>query len=81
MTSTVWTEKVFLQLTPGTGFVSVSNTRAAFALLTTRWPVTSGKAFWAAQEICLAAMDNRTAHEQARMAFIAAAQEASVTID
>jgi len=35
----------------------------------------------AAQEICLAAMDNRTSHEQARMAFIAAAQEASITID
>ncbi|MFP3547171.1 DUF982 domain-containing protein [Rhizobium sp. SIMBA_035] len=79
MASTGWTEKVFLQLRPGMGFVSVANTRAAFNLLTTRWPVTSGKAFWAAQEICLAALDGRVSHEHARQAFISAAMEAKIT--
>jgi hypothetical protein len=76
-----WSDKVFLQLKPGSGFVSVSNTRAAFNLLTTRWPVTSGKSFWAAQEICLAALDSRTPHDDARRAFIAAAREAKITVD
>lgn len=81
MTLAGWSKTVVVQIRPRSGFIPVSNTRTAFDLLISRWPVTSGKAFWAAQEICLAAMDRRVPHEDARLAFIAAATEANIAMD
>lgn len=76
-----WSKIVVVQIRPRSGFIPVSNMRTAFDLLISQWPVTSGKAFWAAQEICLAAMDRRVPHEDARLAFIAAAKEANIAMD
>jgi hypothetical protein len=75
-----WAIIVELQLRPGARFEVITGTRAAFTLLTTRWPSTSGQAFFRAQELCLAALDNRMTHEVARAAFIAAAREAGLSM-
>jgi hypothetical protein len=75
-----WTTIVELQLRPGARSVVITGTREAFTFLTDRWPTTSGRAFWRAQEVCLAALDNRMEHEAARSAFIAAAREAGLSI-
>ncbi|NLS06962.1 DUF982 domain-containing protein [Rhizobium sp. P32RR-XVIII] len=42
-----------------------------------RWS-TFGPAFFRAQNVCQAALDDRTSHEAARTAFIAAAREAGL---
>ena len=77
-----WTTIVELQLRPGARLFVITGTSAAFTLLTDRWPKTSGSSFWRAQEVCLAALDNsnKTTHEVARAAFIAAAREAGLWI-
>jgi hypothetical protein len=76
----VWTKEVTLRFTSTSREVVISGTRAAFKLLSTRWPVTSGAKFWAAQEVCLAALDGRASDEEARGAFIEAAAEAKIRV-
>ncbi|NLS08298.1 DUF982 domain-containing protein [Rhizobium sp. P32RR-XVIII] len=72
-----WATNVELQLRPGARFDAITGTRAALTLLTTRWS-TFGPAFFRAQNVCQAALDDRTSHEAARTAFIAAAREAGL---
>ena len=50
----------------------------AWKVMTERWPVVGGKAFWPAQELCLFAMERKTNPEEARSAFVEAAKEAGL---
>lgn len=76
-----WSCDVLLQFSATSSAVVVSESWTASRILLTRWPTTSGTAFWAAQEICLAATESRASHEEARQAFVEAAREALVLLE
>ncbi|MBM7045702.1 DUF982 domain-containing protein [Rhizobium lusitanum] len=65
---------------PGNTRTAVTNVVDAVGCLTLRWPVTSGQYYWAAQETCLAVFDGSKSANDARSAFLRAANEADVIV-
>lgn len=60
---------------------TVTSTREALKLLFTAWPVAEGKAYFSALEVCDGVAIGKASPEDARLAFIAAADEAKVPYD
>lgn len=60
---------------------TVATTRDALTLLTTAWPVAEGEAFLAALGACGAVVTGAATPEEARLAFLAAADEAKVAYE
>jgi hypothetical protein len=58
----------------------ISSPAEARTLLTTRWPVTSGRAFFRALEVFTAVAEGTRTLEDARMALLDAADEAGVPV-
>ncbi|MDM9645880.1 DUF982 domain-containing protein [Rhizobium sp. S163] len=56
-------------------------TREALKMLFTAWPVAEGKAYFSALEVCDGVAIGKASPEDARLAFIAAADEAKVPYD
>jgi hypothetical protein len=66
--------------TPDDSLTTVSNVVEAAECLTLRWPVASGHYYWAAQDTCLAVFDGSKSAQDARSAFLRAANEADVVV-
>ena len=60
---------------------TVATTRDALNLLTTGWPVAKGRSFVAAKEACEAVMTGSATPEDARLAFLAAADDAKIAYE
>ncbi|WEX74215.1 DUF982 domain-containing protein [Sinorhizobium numidicum] len=73
-----WNECVPVRLPNETAVHMVSNTRQAAELLAKSWPVSHGKAYENAIEVCLAVLERDYPSYIARAAFVAAAKEAQV---
>ena len=58
----------------------VSNAAEAARILLEEWPVDEGEAFVAAKTLCLAALEGKADPEEARKAFLLAADEADVFV-
>jgi hypothetical protein len=60
---------------------TVATTADALKMLTTTWPVAYGKAFLTALEVCEAVTTGTATPEDARLAFLEAADEAKVVYE
>jgi hypothetical protein len=60
---------------------TVASAREALRLLFNGWPVAEGKAYFSALQICDGAALGNASPEEARLAFLAAADEAKVPYD
>jgi hypothetical protein len=60
---------------------TIATTRDALTLLTTAWPVAEGKAYVAAIDACEAVITGAATPENARLAFLAAADDAKVVYE
>ena len=59
---------------------TISSTAEAARVLLDDWPVDEGTAWSRAQQKCLAALEGGVDHEEARQAFLKAAEEAGVFV-
>jgi len=59
---------------------TISSTAEAARVLLEDWPVDEGSAWDTAQRKCLAALEGGIDHEEARQAFLKAAEEAGVFV-
>lgn len=76
----LWSKPVtFETLTLGV-YRTISSTSEAAGVLLYGWPTDEGSAFQAAQEKCLAVLEQGADPEEARQAFLLAANEADVFI-
>ncbi|MBY5682670.1 DUF982 domain-containing protein [Rhizobium leguminosarum] len=78
MNDDLWDKPIELMIENSDHFRSIRGTRDAMACLMTSWPTKGGKAFSAARRACLAAIDGKVASEEAKLAFIRAAEEAGI---
>jgi hypothetical protein len=60
---------------------TITSTREAFWMLFNVWPVAEGKAYFSALELCDGVSIGRISPEEARLAFLAAAEEAKLPYD
>jgi hypothetical protein len=60
---------------------AVTSTREALRMLFTVWPVAEGRAYFSALELCDGVAVGNASPEEARLAFLAAAEEAKVPYD
>lgn len=58
--------------------ITVRSAKQAFDLLSTRWPVSDGKAYIAALEACEGVDDGHVSDESARVLFLLALKEADI---
>ena len=75
-----WSKGVELELHGVGSYRTVKSTEDAARCLLAHWPRGKGKAYTAAQEACLSALDGATSPDIAREAFIAAALAAKIHI-
>lgn len=75
-----WDEPVTMETLTLGRYQSVSSAAEAALILLDEWPVAEGKAFLAAQSACLMAMEGTATPDEARTAFLAAADEAGVYV-
>ncbi|WP_046117581.1 DUF982 domain-containing protein [Ensifer aridi] len=75
-----WNECVPVRMPNDTKIHMVSNTRQAAELLMKHWPISRGKAYENAVEVCQAALERDYPSYMARAAFVAAAKEARVIL-
>jgi len=75
-----WSDGVVIQLSFRGPNRFVSDTRRATEILLFQWPVSGGKALYAAKEACRDVMMRIKPPDHARAAFIAAANEAGLNI-
>jgi len=59
---------------------TISSTAEAARVLLEDWPVDEGSAFLRAKSTCLSALEGGIDHEEARQAFLTAAEEAGVFV-
>ncbi|KAB1087875.1 DUF982 domain-containing protein [Neorhizobium galegae] len=77
----VWSEPVEIELGSIGSYRVISDTEQAAEALLFRWPVDKGKAFTSAKRVCLAVLEGENeTFEDARNAFLAAAEEADVSV-
>lgn len=81
MDSVQWVHPIMIICKKSGQLHAVTNTREALDMLLQYWPVSEGKAFFGALEICAGVADGRATKEQARQAFIDAAHEAKVPVE
>ena len=75
-----WKKSVELDLASAGGLRVVRSTDDAARCLLYKWPDQTSKAYHRAKGMCLDALEGRKADEEARQAFIDAAQEARIRI-
>lgn len=75
-----WSDGVELELHGVGAYRTVRSTEDAARCLLAHWPRGKGRAYVAAQQACLAALEGRTPPEAARAAFIRAARAARIHI-
>ena len=75
-----WKTPVELML-DGAGHQTVHGPYAAAMLLMISWPTQDGKERERAERMCLEAVDERIEAAEARKAFLAAMEEAGLTLD
>lgn len=75
-----WSKGVELELHGIGSYRTVKSTEDAARCLLEHWPISKGKAYKAAQQACLDALEGATSPEIARDAFIGAALAAKIHI-
>lgn len=75
-----WDNPVTIETLTLGRYRTVSNTAEAARVLLEEWPVDEGEAFVAAKTLCLAVMEGAADPEEARKAFLIAADEADVFV-
>lgn len=75
-----WSACVPINLDTIGGPCLVGSTREAAMLLVECWPVHHGRAFVRALQLCADALEDEASADQARGAFVAAAQEANIIL-
>ncbi|UDF29033.1 UNVERIFIED_ORG: DUF982 domain-containing protein [Roseateles sp. XES5] len=75
-----WPAGVAINLDTIGGPLIVESTHEAAILLTEHWPVEQGRAFLHALDLCAEALENEAPGNEARLAFVAAAEEAHILI-
>jgi hypothetical protein len=79
MDTKFWEQEVRLELRPAK-FETIKNTDEALKFLVERWPVRGGDLHQEARKICLSVLAGKSPAENARAAFIRAAQEANIFV-
>lgn len=80
MASSRWNKPVSFEENSRGRFRTIATTEEAARVLTEGWPVQSGKAYRKACEVMLAVLEGKREQGVARLAFIAAADEAHVFV-
>jgi len=80
MDDSSWEEPITFETNRLGKYWTVTSTAEAARALMERWPVDTGEAYEAALRTCLAAMEGRETPDDARGAFLKAAEEADVFI-
>jgi hypothetical protein len=80
MNATRWQSPVMLACKKSGQYFVITNTQEALDMLSAKWPVSEGRAFIDALEICAAVLDGRRWPEDARLALLGAADEAGVPV-
>lgn len=75
-----WNRPVTFETTTLGVYRTISSTAEAARVLLEDWPVDEGAAWSVAQQKCLAALEGGIDHEEARQAFLKAAEEAGVFV-
>jgi hypothetical protein len=75
-----WEQPVMLACKASGQLFIVTTTKEAFEFLTSKWPISSGKEYLTALEICDRVSTGAADRERARLAFIAAAEEAGFPV-
>lgn len=75
-----WEEPVTIETLTLGRYQSVSSAAEAARILLESWPVDEGEAFVAAKTLCLAVLEGAADPEEARTAFLLAADEAGVFV-
>lgn len=78
--STAWNERVEVELGHTGSYRVISDTAGAAEALLYWWPTDRGRAYSHAKRVCLSVINGEMEASEARAAFIAAAQEADVSI-
>ncbi|TCU32270.1 DUF982 domain-containing protein [Rhizobium azibense] len=81
MDSAQWVQPVMIVCKKSGQLYTITNTREALDMLLRYWPVSDGKAFFDAMEVCIGVAEGRASKEQARQAFIDAAHEALIPVE
>jgi hypothetical protein len=80
MNSTRWQIPVMLACKKSGQYFVITNTQEALDMLSAKWPVSEGRAFIEALEICTVVLDGRRNAGEARLALLDAAVEAGVPV-
>lgn len=75
-----WNRPVTFETTTLGVYRTISSTAEAARVLLDDWPVDEGVSFLRAKSTCLAALEGGIDHEEARQAFLKAAEEAGVFV-
>ncbi|WP_411036839.1 DUF982 domain-containing protein [Shinella sp. BYT-45] len=75
-----WNRPVTFETTTLGVYRTINSASEAAGVLLYDWPVDEGKAWKAAQEICLAVLEGSADAEESRQAFLLAAEEADVFV-
>jgi hypothetical protein len=75
-----WSQRLEVELGETGNYRVISDTAGAAEALIYRWPTDRGRAYNHAKRVCLSVLNGDMEGEQARSAFIAAANEADVSI-
>ncbi|GAA4180207.1 DUF982 domain-containing protein [Shinella granuli] len=75
-----WDNPVTIETLTLGRYRTVSSTAEAARVLLEEWPVDEGEAFVAAKTLCLAVMEGNADPEEARKAFLIAADETDVFV-
>lgn len=75
-----WNRPITLETMTLGMYRTISSTAEAARVLLDDWPVDEGASFLSAKSLCLAALEGVIDHEEARQAFLKAAEEAGVFV-
>ncbi|MDX3929274.1 MAG: DUF982 domain-containing protein [Shinella sp.] len=80
MKNGLWNKPITYEENDRGGYRTIGSTEEAARVLLTKWPVKEGKAYLRAQKVCLDVMEGKRKPEEARRAFLKAAEEAGVFV-
>lgn len=78
MADDIWDKPIELMVDNSDHFHCVGNSREAMAFLATRWPGDRDAAYATARRACLKAIEGKARTDEARAAFISAADKAGI---
>ena len=78
---TRWNTPLMIACPRGGDVYTIATTRDALKFLATAWPVARGRGFVAARKACEAVMTGSATPEDARLAFLAAADDAKIAYE